>query len=314
MSLTKLFNSSLIIVSGKGGVGKTTVSLALGFLASSLGKKTLLCEVNSAERIAPLFQLKQIAYHEKPLDKNLHAINIDPHHAFEEYLLEQIGSEKLYRLVFENRYVRNFLDATPGLSELLEIGKIWSLAAREKDPVTQQLKYDLVIVDAPATGHGLALMNVPAVVSNAIKIGPLKTQADRILEFLRNPQKTSLVLVSLAEEMPVSESLEMIEKSTQQTGVGVRAIFMNALMPKLLSQNTQTQLGKVSQKKNPNYLNLLESVQHYQRRYELEQYYLKQMKEKSNPLPVYELPYIFRQEFDLEAIKEIAGAIQRYVD
>ena len=142
-NLDRLLNHKLVVVSGKGGVGKTTVSLALGLLAAERGKRTLIAEINSEEQIAHLLERAPANYHESGILPNLWSMNIQTKKAFEEYVLARLKFRSLYKAVFENKLVRYFIDATPGLSDLMCIGKVYELVK----------SYDLVIVDAPATGH-----------------------------------------------------------------------------------------------------------------------------------------------------------------
>jgi len=311
MTLGDLLNHKLLVVSGKGGVGKTSVASCLGLIASRHGKKTLIAEVNAAERISELFGVPPIGYQETQLAQNLYAINVDPRSAFEEYVVEQIHSKRLFSLVFENRFVRAFLDATPGLNELLEIGKIWSLSERDRDEEGNP-KYDLVIIDAPATGHGLALLNVPRVVTHAVRVGPLKTKAEAIMKLIQDSKKTLLLIVTLAEEMPVNEALEMIQSAKTTVGVKTGPVFMNALYPPRLSETE----GKEVRSKLKNfeeedwYPSFDHAVMAYQKKFMLQNFYLNKLKLGLGRQDIVELPYIFRPHYDRNAIEQLAESLQ----
>ncbi len=310
MTLNEILSRKLLIVSGKGGVGKTSVAAAFGLVASGLGKKTLIVEINAAERISNLFGISEIGYCETELAKNLFAINLDPRSAFEEYVLEQIYSKKIYHLIFENKFVRSFLDATPGLNELLEIGKIWSITDREKDSPGKQ-KYDLVIMDAPATGHGLAFLNVPKVVAQAIRVGPLKTKAVEILKLIQDPVKTLLIGVTLAEEMPVNETLEMLHTAKESIQVGLGPVFANAIFPSVFSEEewkeVQGSLEKLE--KEESYVSLKQALGSYQKKVQLQNFYLNKLKLGLGDQALLELPYLFQPSFDRNAIEELAEKI-----
>ena len=232
MSLKNLFNKRLLFVSGKGGVGKTTVSVLLALLGAKLKKKALLVEMNAAGRIAPVFKCDSIGHDEVALAPYLSGINLLPKRCFEEYVLSQVRFKKIYELFFDNKYVTNFIRAVPGLNELLMLGKIYDLEKRFKSRVMGKKEYDLIIVDAPATGHGLSALEVPKVVMDAVTVGPLHTHAKHILELLANKEKTAFCMVTLAEEMPVCEAKEYSRAIKYRTEMGFGPLFVNAIMEK----------------------------------------------------------------------------------
>lgn len=316
VNLHELLNKKLIIVSGKGGVGKTSVAAALGLIASRQGKNTLIAEINAPERIASLFGIKKVGYQETSIAENLSAINIDPRSAFEEYILEQIHSKRLYKLVFEHKFVRNFLDATPGLNELLEIGKVWSLSEKYKNSSGEKPKYDLIIVDAPATGHGLAFLDVPQVVTQAIRVGPLKNKASQISELIRNKLKTILLIVTLAEEMPVNESLEMIQKAKKEIKIATGPLIVNALFPTPFEAQ---QAKEVKEKLDSNledsdYSEISKILHLFQKRSELQKFYLNKLQLTLDKNSILQIPFIFRPRFDRNAIEEFSKHLAHSLD
>src|SRR5258706_7174359 len=155
--MADILDKRLVFVTGKGGVGKTTVAVALGLAAARAGKRTIVCEVAHQERMSRVFRREGVGYSETPLATDLYAISIDPERSMEEYLRQQVKPEPLYTLLFEHRLFQYFAAATPGMRELLTIGKVWELAQLERrDP--QRLPYDLVIVDCRSTGHRLCFL------------------------------------------------------------------------------------------------------------------------------------------------------------
>lgn len=308
VNLQEILNKKLLVVSGKGGVGKTSVATALGLIAARQGKKTLIAEINAAERIASLFGIKKIGYEETPIAENLSAINIDPHSAFEEYILEQIHSKKIYHLVFENKFVRSFLDATPGLNELLEIGKIWSLTERSQNRSGTGPKYDLVIVDAPSTGHGLAFLDVPQVVSHAVKVGPLKSKANNIMELIQDKNKTLLLITTLAEEMPVNETLEILEKAKKEVKVATGPVIINAVFPQIFSEHEAQEVKSALQKNetNPALQQIAQTLHLFLKRAALQNFYINKLKLTLENRAFAILPFLFRSQFDRNAIEELS--------
>ena len=216
MAKSSWLNHKLLVVTGKGGVGKTTLSLSLGLLAANSGRKTLVAEIQSEEQISRMLEIPPVGYEPREIFPNLWTINIDAKKAFQEYVLTQIKFERLYKLVFQNELVSNFIDATPGLSDLMSIGKVYDLSHH----------YDLVIVDAPASGHSVALLKVPTIVSSAVRVGPLKTESEKISELLHDPKQTQVVVVTLPEEMPVAESIDLV-KSLEEGNFHVAGMILN---------------------------------------------------------------------------------------
>lgn len=315
MNLQDILNKKLLIVSGKGGVGKTSIAAALGLIASRQGKKTLIAEVNAAERISHLFGTKPIGYQETPIAENLSSINIDPRSAFEEYILEQIHSKKIFHLIFENKFVRSFLDATPGLNELLEIGKIWALTERDQNPSGTGPKYDLVIVDAPATGHGLAFLDVPQVVTKAVRVGPLKTKAASIMELIQDKSKTLLLIATLAEEMPVNETLEMLAKAKKEVKVATGPVVVNALLPPTFPEGESLRVKQALEGRPDPILSQTARVLHlFQKRSALQNFYINKLKLSLENKPMALLPFLFKERFDREAIEELAAHLKQALE
>src|SRR3990167_7860512 len=175
--LHNLLSKRVIFVTGKGGVGKTVVSAALGIVASNIEKKTLLVELDTEGNIPKFFEEKTAFNKPQKLGQNLSAITIQPKAALHEYIILKLKFETLYKILFENRIVKFFINAVPGLNEILMIGKIWHLYSqknRKGEPL-----YDLIIVDAPATGHSISFLQVPQTVKQIVKLGPIHEDANK---------------------------------------------------------------------------------------------------------------------------------------
>ena len=193
----------------KGGVGKTTVSLALGLAAARRGLRTIVCEVAHQERFSRLLGREGVGYEETEIGDNLNAISLDQQHTLEEWVSYQLPSRTLASLLYKNRIFQHLTAAAPGIKELVTIGKIWELAQlHRKTPDARP--YDYVVVDAPATGHGLGMLRAPRTFADIARVGPIRHQADRIHDFIVS-DRTGVVAVALPEEMPVNETLEYRE-------------------------------------------------------------------------------------------------------
>ena len=195
-----------MLVTGKGGVGKTTVAAALGLAAARAGKRTVVCEVAEQERLAAMFGASDIGHSELELAPGLFAVSIDPERAKEEWLRYQLRSSTLAGLLGGSRIFQLLTAAAPGLSELVTMGKIWDLAQLERR--TGGSVFDLAIVDAPATGHGLALLRAPRTFADIAQVGPIARQAERIDTFLHDRAATGVLVAALPEEMPVNETID----------------------------------------------------------------------------------------------------------
>ena len=198
-----LYSRRLVIVSGKGGVGKSTVSAAIGMASAGRGLRTLLIEVASQERMSRLFdQGGPIGYHATPVYPGLDAFSIDPQKALEEYLVSQLKVRAMVERLVASGAFGHVTAAAPGLRELVTLAKIRQLL--------EHGRHDLAVVDAPATGHGLGFLKVPRTFTRVARVGPVHARAAWVAEFLEDPVRTAVVLVTTAEELPVTETLEAI--------------------------------------------------------------------------------------------------------
>jgi anion-transporting ArsA/GET3 family ATPase len=224
-----LLSRRIVIVSGKGGTGKTTVSTALGLAAAAHGRRTLIVEVGPTEHITPLLDPGGPAagYAGRELRPGLHVLRIDPFLAVSEYIGLQLGSRGPVDLVLRNRALRQLLDGAPGWRELITLGKIWYLE-QSLSPSGAPL-FDLIVVDAPATGHGVSFLDVPRVVQSAVRAGPLARNAGLVERLVRDPDKTLLLPVCLAEDLPARETGELIERMRDRVGIAVDRVVINAL-------------------------------------------------------------------------------------
>jgi anion-transporting ArsA/GET3 family ATPase len=228
-----LLDRRLVVVTGKGGVGKTTVAAALGLLAARRGKRTVVCEVAQQERLAALFGAHDVGHGEVELAPGLFAVSVQPEQAMHEWLRHQLRSGALAGLLGHSRLFGYLTAAAPGVTELVTVGKVWDLAQDRRR--TGGSPFDTVIVDAPATGHALALLRAPRTYANIARVGPIARQATSIDGFLRDPERTGVICVALPEEMPVSETVELEQRLADDLGMEIGQIVANGVLPDQLT-------------------------------------------------------------------------------
>ena len=226
--LGSLLQRRLLVVTGKGGVGKSTVAAALAVQLARSGRRTLLCEVNGGDRLAPLLGHAPVGPTMTEVLPNLTLVDLRPAESMREYVLLKIRLERVYRAVFENRMVRYFLRFIPSLAETVMLGKVlWHV----RQPPDSPDFFQSVVVDAPATGHALTLLGVPRTLLNTLPASPMATEARWMHDSLVDPAVTAVVLVSLPEELPVQETLELGEALRSGLGLPLGAVVLNQAVP-----------------------------------------------------------------------------------
>jgi anion-transporting ArsA/GET3 family ATPase len=221
-----LLDRRLLIVTGKGGVGKSTLSAALALVAARAGKRVLVCEVNAQERVAPLLGAPPTGPRVSEALPGLFTVNVTPHEAMREYGLMVLKFRTIYEAVFENRLVRYFLRVIPSLAELVMLGKILNEVRAEE---RGRPRWDLVVLDAPATGHAVQLLRVPSALVDTVPGGPLRHDAQWMQALLVDPVRTALAIVTLPEEMPVNEAIELDAQVRGVLGIARGGLFVNAM-------------------------------------------------------------------------------------
>jgi anion-transporting ArsA/GET3 family ATPase len=224
-----LLDKRLVVVTGKGGVGKTTVAAALGLLAARQGRRTVVCEVAQQERLAGLFGARDVGHGEVELAPGLFSVSVQPERAMHEWLRHQLKSGALAGLLGHSRLFGYLTAAAPGVTELVTVGKVWDLAQVERR--TGGSPFDLVIMDAPATGHALALLRAPRTYANIARVGPIARQAASIDAFLRDSSATGVLSVALPEEMPVNETVDLEQRLADDLGMEVGQVVANGVLP-----------------------------------------------------------------------------------
>ncbi len=220
-----LFDKRLIILGGKGGVGRTTVAAALARAAAEVGKRVLVAQMDAHERLSRLFgRAEPVGSKIVSLTPAIDAVNMTARSALREYGVMILRYEALYQAVFENRPVRSFLSAVPGLDAYAMLGKAWF---HTTERTGDRPRYDLVILDGPASGHGTTMLRIPRAILAAMPMGPLARDARAIRECLRDPTQSAFVIVTLAEELPARETVALAHTVGDDLGINLGPLIVN---------------------------------------------------------------------------------------
>jgi len=225
-----LFQRRLLLVTGKGGVGKTSVAAALALAARDRGKRVLLVQLGSLDNIGPIFGKSLPPYETVEMDRDLFAFTIEPYLALREYLIGSLHVKFIVERFLKTKVIQYLTQAAPGWRELITIGKIWQLQEQTLGYRNKPL-YDLLVVDAPATGHGISFLRVPAIILNTIKFGPIRRHTLEVQKLLLDPDRTLIVGVTLPEEMPVNEVAEIHRAARDVLQIPYGATVLNAYTP-----------------------------------------------------------------------------------
>jgi len=294
----------IAVGAGKGGVGKTTVAVALGLRAAAEGKRTIVCEVSAQENASRIFEHTEIGFHEVEVAENLWSISIDPDESMREYVLLQLKVRAMRDMLFRSRIFNYLAAATPGLKELVTIGKIWELAQLDRK-VKSGRKYDLVIVDAPATGHGIGFLQTPRTFAAIARVGPIHSQAQQLDRLITDQEHTGVAIVALPEEMPVNESAALEHDLREDVGVAVDRVYMNGLYPERFSNQEAEQLAELSSGEDGAARAAARAALSEHNRARSQRAQLARLRRRVEA-PVKTLPFLFEPDLGVEAAGQLA--------
>lgn len=223
-----LLDRRLLFVTGKGGVGKTTVAAALAYLGAERGKKTLVCEFDAKGNLADFLEAGRTGFTPREVSPRLWAMSMDTEESLKEYLSLQLRLPLLTKIGPLARIFEYVATAAPGVREVLTVGKVlWEV---------RDHGWDLVVVDASASGHIVGQLTAPQAINDLVSVGLIRQQTDWMVQLLSDPATTGLVITATPEEMPVNETLELAARLKSETSVDVAGVIVNRVLPELFGR------------------------------------------------------------------------------
>ncbi len=231
-----LLQRRLLLFTGKGGVGKSTVTAATAVLAAERGARVLLVEVDGKGLLRALFETGPVGFEPRQVYPGVHGMQMDTEASLREYLKLNLRVPVIGRLGPVAHAFDFVATAAPGVKEILTIGKIcWEL----REAIAGRARWDLIVVDAATTGHVVGQLDAPRAIQELVRMGPVRTQTDWMVELLSDPELTALNVVTAPEEMPVNETIELVARVRAELTVPLGAVIVNRVLPELFTRADQ---------------------------------------------------------------------------
>lgn len=304
--MDSLLARRLVVIAGKGGVGKTTVAGALGLLAAQRGLRTVVVEVGKQQRLPALLEHLGEPVHgvETELAEGLWSLSIDPDRVLAEWL-RALGGRVSARVLLSSATFQYFVAAAPGARELLSLVKVWELAGGKRG---RGAAADLVILDAPATGHALGMLSSPQTFASIARVGPIAAQARHVRELLEDPTRSGYLAVAHGTEMAVSETLALRDGLRGALGRELDGVVVNAALPRRFDEQELLALGRIgadhaiarAAERAARAVHERSRLQHNQ---------IARLRRQR--LPVLKVPFVFQAKLDPAAMRTIATHLGR---
>jgi anion-transporting ArsA/GET3 family ATPase len=303
-----LLDRRLVFVTGKGGVGKTTIAAALAQLGARAGKRTLVCEMDAKGALADAFDVTDLEFRPRAVDDHLWAMAMSTEDALREYLRLFVRLPFAGRLGPLARTLDFVADAAPGVKEVLAIGKL-CYEVRERH-------YDLVVVDAEASGHVVAQIGAPKVIRDLVQVGLVRDQTQWMLDILHDPAFTGVAIVVTPEEMPVTESIELVDRLHEEAGVGVTTIVANRVLPALFDRRQQTVVDRLAEVEpllvaaaGKDVAAVVEAARVTEARRRVGSEHLGRLRTRTAPIPIVYVPELFTRATGRRVVTLVTEAL-----
>jgi anion-transporting ArsA/GET3 family ATPase len=307
-----ILDRRLVFVTGKGGVGKTSVAAALAHLGATSGKRTLVCEMDAKGSLANALDASPLAFQPREVEPNLFAMAMNTEDALREYLRLFVRVPFLGKIGPLARTFDFVADAAPGVKEILTIGK-FCFEAKEHH-------YDLIVVDAEATGHIVAQIGAPLAIRDLVQVGLVRDQTDWMLEVLHDPAVTGVAVVTTPEEMPVNEALGLLDRLMAETGVSASTLIANRVLPALFDRSQSAIVDRLGdaeallvESAGPNVRAVLEAARITEARRRIGGAHLARLREQSD-LPMLMVPELFTRATGRRVVSLVAEALAEELD
>ncbi|MBV8693050.1 MAG: ArsA family ATPase [Actinobacteria bacterium] len=309
--MTDLLDRQLVFVTGKGGVGKSTIAAALALLAAEQGKRTLVCDLDAKGDLADFYETGPTNFTPREVQPRLYAMSMDTEESLKEYLTLQLKLPRMARIGPLARIFEFVATAAPGVKEILTVGKVtWE--ARERH-------YDLVVVDASPTGHIVGQLDAPNAINELVQVGMVRQQTGWLIDVLSDPTRTGLVIVTTPEEMPVNETIELSGRIEQETKVNLAAIVVNRVLPELFGRGEEEVFERIETPEHAAALSnavgsdvrpIIQAADLAVTMRRTRAGHLDRLREHVNPsIPLLYVPYLFMRSHGMRTTRQIAEAL-----
>jgi anion-transporting ArsA/GET3 family ATPase len=309
--LEDLLDRKLIFVTGKGGVGKTTVAAALAWLAADRGRRTLCCEIEAKGDLSDFFETGPTKFEEREIAPNLWVMSMDTEASLRQYLSLQLKVPLVARMGPIAKMFDFVASAAPGVREIVTVGKLcWEVRERH---------WDTIIVDASASGHVIGQLAAPQAINQLVQVGPVRQQTGWMLDILGNPETTGVVVVATPAEMPVSETLQLTARLREETNVDLAAVVVNRVLPELFGRGEEEVFERLTSADIEHRLDealggqvapLLQAARLTVTMRRSRTEYLEALRHAVDPgVPLLYVPYLFFRSHGLRATHQLADAL-----